>query len=108
MKTPTFPTEARGMVHTGSGRPVWWTGKVAVGLRAGLPGAAPRRLSASLDHRLSADAEQLQIVLLRHRPKPIKTGLGARPVVVPLRPERTPTTRLGRCLDWLLRTFAGR
>lgn len=98
---PQFAPELRGIVHTPAGRPVWWTGKVCIGLRSGESAHAPRRLSTLIDHRVSADAEAIQAALLRSQPKrkpckvrAIKPRCGL--------PTLTPTTTLWRLWAWVM------
>lgn len=107
MNSPTFPPDHRGLVYVESGRPVWWTGKVCIGLRNGQRAEAPRRLSTVIDNRLvSVDAERLQTLLLRHKPKPVKTGLAAaRPMPRAPVPVITPTTPWGRLANFVRRFF---
>jgi hypothetical protein len=57
-----------GFVHTGSGRPVYATGKVLIGVRSGpgIPRPTPRDLDwLRATEPMSLDAERLQAALLR-------------------------------------------
>jgi hypothetical protein len=61
----TFLHSRTGFAHTDSGKLVYGTGRVLIGLRAGeTTGAAPHRLSDQVSQQVSDDAERLQAALL--------------------------------------------